>query len=147
MLVAGLATLCLRAGSTRQPNPAPFVPPTQCEAANVLSRSTIGLPEVQGKATNAEVWALFFHGYQPFMVNRRVKIVWRMTGIGKFTVAAYHPRSRRVDPDSGPVSHESSTWQHDGDEWGTWFMFPSSGCWDLHVTREGAAGDIWVQVE
>ena len=35
--------------------------------------------------------------------------------VATFTVAAYNPAGRRVDPDSGPVSHESSSWTHDGE--------------------------------
>jgi hypothetical protein len=147
LAAVALATLCLGAGWTGQADRAPFVPPTQCQPAAVMSKSTTGMPEVQGKATNADVWALFFHPARPFTANQKVKIVWRMTGTGKFTVAAYSPSGRRVDPESGPDSHSSSTWTHDGDEWGTWFIFPASGCWDLHVSRAGSAGDVWVDVD
>lgn len=142
-----LTVLCWHAGWAGQVNPPSFVPPTQCQPAAVLSKSTTGMPEVQGKAINAEVWALFFHQFRPFTANQKVKIVWRMTGTGRFTVAAYSPAGRRVDPESGPEPHGASTWIHDGDEWGTWFIFPTSGCWNLHVSRAGSAGDVWVDVD
>jgi hypothetical protein len=131
------------AGLTVQPNPPPFVPPTRCQPPAAIERSAIGLPEARGKATGADVWALFFH---PLTANRKIKIVWRMTGAGKFTVAAFSPAGRRIDPDSAPVAHGSSNWTREGDEWGTWFTFPAPGCWDLHVTRAGSSGDLWIDV-
>jgi hypothetical protein len=143
LAAVALTALCLPLG---QVDPAPFVPPTQCRPSAVMSASKGGLPEVHGTATNAELWALFFHASRPFTANQKVKIVWRMTGAGKFTVAAYSPAGRRVDPESGPDPHGASTWTREGDEWGTWFTFPTSGCWDLHVTRAGSTGDVWVDV-
>jgi hypothetical protein len=136
--------LSVSVGWTGQPNAMPFMPPTRCQPPAPVKRSATGFPEARGTATNAEVWALFFH---PLTANRRVKIAWRMTGAGKFTAAAYSPLGTRIDPASGPVVHDSSNWTHDGDEWGTWFEFPTPGCWDLHVSRDGSAGDLWIDVK
>lgn len=122
----------------------PFVPPTRCEPPAARTKSAIGIPEAQGRATNASIWALFFH---PLTANRRVKIAWKMTGTGKFTVSAYSPIGQRSDPVSGPDPHGSSNWIHEGDEWGTWFEFPTPGCWDLHAARDGSSGDLWIEVK
>jgi hypothetical protein len=122
-----------------------FIPPTQCQPPAPTNPSAVGFPEARGTADNATVWALFF---DPLTVNReRVKVVWRMTGTGKFTAAAYSPSGRRIDPVWGPVPHPNSTWRRDGEEWGTAFRFPTPGCWVLHVSREGSAGDVWVDVK
>jgi len=49
-----------------------------------------GGPEVQGTATHAELWGLLMStsGVPP-LANSLVKIVWRMTGSGAFTIVAW----------------------------------------------------------
>jgi len=77
-----------------QTNHQQFAAPTKCEAAASISRSAIGLPEARAAGNNAEAWALFFN---PLYATRRVKIVWRMTGSGRFAVAAYSPNGTRIE--------------------------------------------------
>jgi len=122
----------------------PFDPPTKCGSPAAISKSAVGFPEARAVGTNAEAWALFF---SPLDANRRVKIVWRMTGSGRFAVVAFKPNRKPIEPESPPVSHTSSTWQRSGDEWGTWFTFPEPGCWDLHVSRDGSSADLWIDVK
>ena len=128
---------------TREATTSPFEPPTKCGEPASIVKSAIGLPEARAVG-NAEVWALFFN---PLTAGRRVKIVWRMTGSGQFTVAAYNPKGTRIEPEERPVFHPSSNWQRSGEEWGTWFIFPERGCWDLHASRDGSSGDLWVEVK
>jgi hypothetical protein len=75
-----------------------------------------------------------------------VKIVWRMTGSGDFTIVALGPSGMKVPPSQGPNAHLGSDWNRPGDEWGTVFTFPLAGCWDLHATRGNAIGDVWLKI-
>jgi len=106
-----------------------------------------GGPEVQGTATHAELWGLLMStsGVPP-LVNSLVKIVWRMTGSGAFTIVALGPSGMKLPPSQGPIKHLGSDWNRPGDEWGTVFTFPVAGCWDLHATRGNAFGDVWLEV-
>lgn len=141
---AVISACALRVTQAWQESTPPFVPPTTCGPPATLTKSAIGFPEARAVSVNAEVWALFFHALH---ANRRVKIVWRMTGAGRFAVTAYSPNGVRLEPESGPDFHPSSNWNRRGDEWGTWFTFPSAGCWILHASREGSYGDLWVDVK
>jgi hypothetical protein len=106
-----------------------------------------GGPEVQGTATHAELWALIQSttGVPP-QAHSLVKIVWKMTGSGRFTVVALGPHGIKVSPSPGPIAHLGSSWNRPGDEWGTGFSFPVAGCWDLHATRDNAFGDVWLTI-
>jgi hypothetical protein len=75
-----------------------------------------------------------------------VKIVWRITGSGFFDIVALGPHGMKVPPSQGPTRHLGSNWNRPGDEWGTVFTFPVAGCWDLHVTRDNAFGDVWLKI-
>jgi hypothetical protein len=75
-----------------------------------------------------------------------VKIVWRMTGSGDFTIVALGPSGMKIPPSQGPIKHLGSDWNRPGDEWGTVFTFPVAGCWDLHATRGNAFGDVWLEI-
>jgi len=103
--------------------------------------------EVQGTATHAELWALIHSttGVPP-VANSLVKIIWRMTGSGSFTVVALGPHGMKVPPSQGPSAHLGSSWNRPGDEWGTVFYFPVAGCWDFHATRDTSSGDVWLVV-
>jgi hypothetical protein len=104
-----------------------------------------GLPETQGTATGAQLWALFFAD-MPIHPKQEIKIVWRMTGAGDLHLVAVGPRGLRIPPDWTQY-HESSNWQRPGQEWGSGFTFPSPGCWDLHATRGTSSGDVWLVVQ
>ncbi len=128
-----------------------IVVPQSCQPASHVSQAssggTKGLPEIQGRATNAEVWTLP-PGPMPYAPKNDLKFVWRMTGTGSFQIVALHPDVAPLAPIWGPDAHGGSSWNtHPGDEWGTGFNFPTSGCWDLHVTRDHAAGDVWITVK
>src|SRR6266536_1936767 len=81
----------------------------------------------------------------PTATTTAVPIAWRMTGVGAFTVAARDGRgpARLAD---GPGRHGSSTWDRPGEEWGTVWVFPRSGCWHLRASRGTAGGDVWLRV-
>jgi hypothetical protein len=124
--------------------------PETCQATPLTSgnaNKANTFPEAQGKATNAELWALFFADPLAIHTKQEVKIVWRMTGDGDFHVVARHAGNREIKPVWGPEGHGSSNWNRPGGEWGTGFSFPTSGCWDLHATRDTAAGDVWIMVQ
>ena len=86
------------------------------------------------------------HLRRPPLANSEVKIVWRMTGSGTFNIVAISPSGMKVPPSQGPSEHLGSNWNRPGDEWGTVFIFPVAGCWDLHATRDNAFGDVWLKV-
>jgi hypothetical protein len=75
-----------------------------------------------------------------------VKIAWRMTGAGIFSVTAIGPGGRRLRPAWGPDVYDGSTWDRPGGEWGTGFTFTTSGCWDLPAARDHATADVWLQI-
>ena len=104
-----------------------------------------GLLEAQGTASGAQLWALFFSG-MPVHSRQAIKITWRMTGVGDLHLAAVGPGGRRISPD-WMQAHGGSNWQRPGQEWGSGFTFPVSGCWDLHATRGASSGDVWLVVQ
>lgn len=115
-----------------------------CKPPSAMHASATGLPESQGVGKGMEIWALWFND---LVATHDQKIVWRMTGSGdpQFTTTGPHGEKARVV--FGPEEHGSSNWHHSGDEWGTGFNFPVSGCWNLHVTRGQTTGDIWVMLK
>jgi len=48
--------------------------------------------------------------------------------------------------DFGPEPHDGSSWDRTGAEYGTGFVFPKPGCWDIHVTTANTTGDVWIVV-
>lgn len=61
-----------------------------------------------------------------------------MTGTGDFKVVARTQSGTEVRPAWGPILHDP------GDEWGTGFVYPTRGCWDMHVSRGKDQKDLWV---
>lgn len=127
---------------TPAPPQSTFHPPTEC--GPVVTVPVHGVPEAQGRSTDITVWALFFQ--RPVEARTDVKVVWRVTGTGGFNVRAYHPSGATAEADR-VQEHLGSTWQKPGDEWGSWFNFPVSGCWNLHVTHGQSSGDLWINVK
>lgn len=135
--------------------PAPTVSPTitgpttaglqNCRPASPIDNSSVG-PEIQGTASNAELWALLQSYTVPPKAQVDVKIVWRMTGSGDFTIVAFGPHGIKISPSEGPEAHTGSNWNRPGDEWGTVFIFPAIGCWDIHATRDKSSGDVWLKI-
>lgn len=160
-LLVGILTACSTASSPSSashtvPNPSPtaslsvlpsFTPPSRCQPASPIGNASVG-PEAHGIATNAQLWALIMSTTGiPVTAKHEVKIVWRMTGSGEVHFTAYSLNGRQVAPIWGPDEHGGSNWNRPGEEWGTGFNFPVNGCWDIHVTRDGAAGDVWLDVK
>jgi hypothetical protein len=83
----------------------------------------------------------------PLHAQEGVKIVWRMTGSGDFSLLALGPKGQRVPPTWGPEAHRGSNWtDHPGTEWGSGFILPEAGCWDIRATRTDAFGDVLLVV-
>ena len=97
------------------PSPVPSPSPTKtgpstpglksCRPASPIDNSPVG-PEVQGTATNAQLWALIqsTSGIPP-VAKTQVKIVWRMTASDGFTIVALGPSGLQVSPSQGPTRH------------------------------------------
>jgi hypothetical protein len=116
----------------------------ECEAADVRLYDS-GLPEAVAQGDDAETWALLW-AFPPWEVGEKVKVVWRMTGTGDFTVRAVGPDGEVVEPVDGPAPHSSANWHRPGDEWGTAFSLPSEGCWLLEAQRGDAVSTIGILV-
>ena len=82
----------------------------------------------------------------PIQASVETKIVWRMTGSGSFHIAARHTDGSMARLTFGPEAHGGSTWVKPGDEWGTGFIFPETGCWRIHAQRADLAGDVYLLV-
>ena len=109
--------------------------------------SEVSFPEIQGVASDSELWALIQSSTNvPPKAKSSVKIVWRMTGSGSFSLVALNAQGKHLLPDQGSDAHLSSNWHHPGDEWGSVFTFTTAGCWDLHASRDGASGDVWLNI-
>jgi hypothetical protein len=99
--------------------------------------------EVHGTGRGAELWALPFTSI-PLPVGKEVKIVWRMTGGGPLRITATRSDGMSARRTFGPEEHGGSNWNRPGDEWGTGFVFPAAGCWDLRLVRTSGSGDVWL---
>jgi hypothetical protein len=104
-----------------------------------------GFPEVGLDSKQGSVWALFFVPVPPHARNE-IKVAWRMTGAGAFSFRATDAGGKVAPLAWGPVGHDSSEWNHPGDEVGTGFNFPHAGCWDVHVARSDTSADLWLEV-
>jgi hypothetical protein len=98
---------------------------------------------VQGDASSGSVVAWVMadksHGMP---VGQTYKIVWRVTGTGQARFSASSPGSAPVAPVWGPEGPRGSSFHYPGDEWGTGFVFPTPGCWTIHVTRDDMSGSL-----
>lgn len=101
--------------------------------------------EIEGTSSNAELWALFF-GHSPIHPGDMLKIVWRMTGSGAFHISGTGPAGTAAPLTFGPDGPRGSSWTRPGEEWGTGFVFPSAGCWDMHAVRGTLTGNVWLAV-
>jgi hypothetical protein len=104
---------------------------------------------VQGTASPAgqQLWGLLQPTSPlPLHAQEGIKIVWRMTGSGEFSLLALGSQGQQVRPTQGPEAQGSNWTDHPGDEWGSVFIFPEAGCWDVHATRADASGDVLLVV-
>jgi hypothetical protein len=95
---------------------------------------------VQGEATSGSVVALLFTDPTALSAGKELKIVWRVTGTGQARFSATGPGSRTIAPVWGPEGHGGSNFNYPGEEWGTGFVFPTPGCWTVHVARDDMTG-------
>ncbi|NRQ35648.1 hypothetical protein HII36_27995 [Nonomuraea sp. NN258] len=116
----------------------------RCDAGLVTQSD--GFPEVEGTARDAELWGLLFTGPPPLPRGEEVKIVWRMTGDGPLKVSAALGDGTPAQLVWGPEAHGGSTWQRPGQEWGTGFVFPKPGCWEIRLSRTRGSGQVWLSV-
>jgi hypothetical protein len=73
--------------------------------------------------------------------------VWRIGGRGVFNIEAKATDGTSARLSAGPTFHDSSSWViPNTDEWGTAFFFPTPGCWRVHASRTGTAGDVYFLV-
>jgi hypothetical protein len=156
LLLAGCSTSAGHATARSSPTAAPASPTdappgplgaANCQPASPVDESPVG-PEAQGTGTNAEVWALLqATDGLPIKAGTPIKIVWRMTGTGDFHLLAIGPQGQQLTPSWGPEAHDGSNWNRPGDEWGAGYdSLPVAGCWDFHVTRDHASGDVWLVI-
>jgi hypothetical protein len=127
--------------------PSPTATQPACQPSKIL-KSSNSFPEIQGTMKSAgELWALLF--FDTAHANEELKFVWRITftGIGQgFHAEARNEKGMTILPVWGPDFHESSTWKRPGEEWGTGFNFPTSGCWTITVTSGVTKGEIYLDV-
>jgi hypothetical protein len=148
-----VAVLPLVAGCSAEPSatePSAAEPsaaePSATEPSATEACGAQALEEVEGRATDATLWALPF-APQPFRAGQEVKIVWRMTGSGPPRFAVVGPSGEAPDALRwGPEPHADSTWNRPGEEWGTGIRFPAPGCWRVTVRRDRGAGTVWFAV-
>jgi len=104
------------------------------------------LPERQGAGDGATLWALFFPTGPEVTAGKEIKVVWRMTGSGDFTISAEGPDGAVLKPVWGPEPHGGSNWERPGDEWGTGWIFPTAGCWTVSAKRTSGSGYLVLRV-
>ena len=94
------------------------------------------------------MWAWFMVAYPP-QAGIEDKTIWRFDGQGAVwapTFALVGPASQTGRLNWGPSIHDSSSWNRPGTEFGTGLLFPTAGCWDVHVTVGLLTGDVYVVV-
>jgi hypothetical protein len=124
----------------------PGTPGSMCPVTPVIT--TNGWNEMHADTIgDGDVWALLLSG-PTSSAHSATPIVWRVTGSGAFQVYASGPGNARLLPANGPDPHPGgSNWQRPGNEWGTNFIFPTPGCWQLQATRGTAlTASIWLDV-
>jgi hypothetical protein len=94
------------------------------------------------------VWAWFMSAYPP-KAGVEDKTVWRLDGphvLGTPRFILSGPADQVGRLNWGPALHNASSWTRPGQEFGTGLLFPSGGCWKVHVTLDQLAGDVYVVV-
>lgn len=107
-------------------------------------------PEVDGgmQATDSggQVWVLPVGGDFPPIVGQEVKLVFRITGTGEFSVVAVDPSGTAHKPINGPDRHITSNFDRPGEEWGAVFQPDTAGCWQFQARRGDVSGSLAVSV-
>lgn len=151
LLVVVFVTACSSAGhsiATSSPSPGGYLGSlgsSACRTAPAFHPWNGGPPEVGFDTAKGSFWALFFNPVPP-PAGQEIKVVWKMTGTGEFTFRVTDSNGKTIPLAWGPDAHGSSNWGHPGDEVGTGLNFPHPGCWVIHVARQDARGDLWLEV-
>jgi hypothetical protein len=148
-LMAFLASCSPVSSSSTQATPLPSQQITySCHLQQTPFQHSLSGPEIHGSTYQGSLWALIQSNVGlPIPVNSLIKFIWRITGSGAFSIVALGPQGKQLQSgEGGPSIHGGSTWDRPGSEWGTVFTFPIPGCWDLHASRNGASGDVWLNV-
>ena len=118
--------------------------PVSCQPSEILD-TQVAFGEIQGDMqSDGTLWALLF--FKAVYVDAEAKIVWRITGEGgEFEAQAQSEDGTIIQP-VWKQYHESSTWERPGQEWGTGFNFPASGCWRITITYGETTGTISLDV-
>jgi hypothetical protein len=77
------------------------------------------------------------------------KTVWRLDGAhasGAPLFSLTGPGGQIGRLNWGPEGHGGSSWNRSGHEFGTGLVFPTAGCWAVHVTVDQLSGDVYVLV-
>ena len=120
--------------------------PSRCSASPTIPwEEGSELTEVRGSAQGAELWALIF-GRVPLRAEEEAKISFRMTGSDPLKLVALGPDGEPVFPRQGPRKHLGSDWERPGEEWGSTFVLPKSGCWRIMVSRGAESGYVSLMV-
>ena len=134
--------------SARPPAAASTVsgPAASCASPSPIALGSMG-PEITGRGRGAQLHGLLMVPRLPLTAGRRpAKIVWRMTGSGPLTLAAYDAGGRKVPLAWGPEEHGGSNYHRPGDEWGGGYRFPRPGCYRLTMHRTVGSAEAWIRV-
>lgn len=138
--LAALSALFLGFGlalAACQPAPATPVPTPVCVPSPTVLDEASGYPEIEFPASEGTLWALLTDPEGNLHAGSRAHILWKMTdGRGDIRLRAIHESGLQIGPSYGPISREyRSKWEHEGQEWGSEFVFPLPGCWRILVSR------------
>lgn len=151
--IAALALVACSSSSKMASQPSPSPSPAAATLRHLGSLGSAGCKpavavhggEAGFDSGQGSFWALFFAAVPP-PAGQEIKVVWRMTGSGPFTFRVSDTSGVAAPLVWGPNGHDSSNWNHPGDEVGAGLKFQSAGCWDIHVTRSDAEADLWLEV-
>ncbi|CAN5737560.1 hypothetical protein BH23ACT4_BH23ACT4_11480 [soil metagenome] len=103
------------------------------------------MAEVRATSDAIEVWGLLWE-VPPLRVDQEIKMVWRATGSGEVQFRALGEGGQELEPTWGPNLHTDSNFTRPGDEWGTAFVFPTPGCWEIEIARGTETAHVFVEV-
>ncbi|MFC0007004.1 hypothetical protein [Micromonospora siamensis] len=136
---AGAGPEASAGGRSAPAHPPAAAPTPTCPPDNRLDTLTAGGGgELVGNP--GVFWALLFHTEERLRPGQRLKIALKMTGSGALTARAVGPDGATVEPE-GLDTHGDSDWRRPGDEWGSYWVFPTAGCWTVQAERaDGTRG-------
>jgi hypothetical protein len=117
-----------------------------CRPVSPVATTSADFLETRLTPDGLDGWALLFEE-PPWPPGKEVKVVWRVSGTGEIALIARGPDRMKVRPSFGPESHPASNYRRPGDEWGSGFILPSAGCWELTAKRADGSASLFVLVE